>query len=81
MYNHRPVPIYRSKERTTFDYDLLSGSFKIPSASNRLLASSSAHVCILFHHQPLLRKSDFPAFIIHTIINSSLNHPGIFPKE
>ena len=28
-------------------YDLSSGSFKIPSTSNRLRASSSAQVCIL----------------------------------
>ena len=29
------------------DHDLLSGSFRIPSTSNRLRASSSAQVCIL----------------------------------
>jgi hypothetical protein len=34
-------------------YDLDSGSFRIPSASNLLRASSSAHVCILYSCQSM----------------------------
>jgi len=43
MYNHRPCPMQSHHN----NYDLLSGSFKIPSTSSLLRASSKAQVCIL----------------------------------
>lgn len=54
-------------------YHFESGSFKIPSASNRLLASSKAHVCILSITLALSPIQSSPHLLssISTLLSSS----------
>ena len=76
LYSHRTLT------GNYFFTPLACGSGSIPSASNLLLASSSAHVCILFHEKQsatIIQKSAFAPALSFTHQLPCLTKPHPIP--